>query len=100
MSDSIPPVPPASQADATPIRPYLTAMDVAELLRVQAATVNAWARSGQFPGAFCLGRSGWRIPAGALDDFRQRRVAGPTRTADILPTYDTSKFGAWRRKGA
>lgn len=100
MSDSIPSPPSGAPAGVTPISPYLTAKDVARLLLVQVATVNAWARAGQFPGAFCLGRSGWRVPAAALDDFRQRRATGSTPAPDIVPAYDASKFGAWRRKGA
>ena len=45
---------------------YYTPLEVAELLRVNAATVYRWLAAGKIPGAIKPNGGLWRIPAAAL----------------------------------
>lgn len=54
--------------DAVPARP-LTAREIARHLSVTVASVNSWCAAERFPGAYSLGRAGWRIPREALAAF-------------------------------
>lgn len=45
---------------------YYTPLEVAELLRVNAATIYRWLAAGKIPGAIKPNGGLWRIPAAAL----------------------------------
>jgi predicted DNA-binding transcriptional regulator AlpA len=56
---------------------FLTAPQVAKMLRVTSASINNWCKEGLFPGAYKINptrpKSRWRIPHGAVDLFKQKR---------------------------
>ena len=56
---------PAIPTDLDALPAILTPAEAARLLRVSETTVKDWARAGDLPGAFKLGKE-WRIEAGAL----------------------------------
>lgn len=57
----------------TPV-PDLTLHEVAELLRISYRRARQLRSENAFPNAYTLGtsnRSGWRVPAADLDNYRQ-----------------------------
>jgi hypothetical protein len=56
---------------------FLTAPQVAQMLRVTSASINNWCKEGLLPGAYKINptrpKSRWRIPRGAVDLFKQKR---------------------------
>jgi excisionase family DNA binding protein len=55
-------------------RPDLSPREVAVRLGLSDYTVREYVRAGEFPGAWAVGNR-IRIPARALDFFRERRLA-------------------------
>lgn len=55
----------------------LSCPQVGKLLGVTSAAVNRWCAAGHFPNAFRLNpqlpKSAWRIPAGDVEIFKQKR---------------------------
>jgi excisionase family DNA binding protein len=57
---------------------YLTAGDVATLLKVHPETVKNWLRSGTLAGVILSDRAGWRVRRSDVDRFLdERRAHGP-----------------------
>jgi excisionase family DNA binding protein len=57
---------------------YLTATEVAALLKVHPETVKNWLRSGALAGVVLSDRAGWRVRRGDVDRFLDaRRKHGP-----------------------
>jgi excisionase family DNA binding protein len=59
---------PAIPTDLDALPAILTPAEAARLLRVSETTVKDWARAGELPGAFKLGKE-WRIEARALLEY-------------------------------
>jgi len=61
-----------------PMNEYLTAADVAALLRVHPETVKNWLRAGTLSGVILSDRAGWRVRRADVDRFLdERREHGP-----------------------
>jgi len=86
----------------------LSVADVGRQLGRSTSTVRAWVEAGRFPGAYKLPgdpkHAAWRIPAGALEAFRQAATVALTpidapvrRFAPPRPTGETPDLSAWRR---
>ncbi len=65
---------------------YLTASDVARVLRIRASKVSGWIRNGTLPAADVserpgTGRPRWRIARADLDQFLQTRQPIPPVTS-------------------
>lgn len=58
---------------------YLTADEVARLLRVHRVTVRDWLRRGDLPGFKLSDRSGWRVARADVAAFVAARKNRPAR---------------------
>ena len=61
---------------------FLTATDVAEMLKVDVRVVWGLLKSGELRGFQVGGRKMWRIEASALDDYIQRQYDRAARDLD------------------
>jgi len=61
---------------------FLTATDVAEMLKVDVRVVWGLLKSGELRGFQVGGRKMWRIEASALDDYIQRQYERAARDLD------------------
>lgn len=52
---------------------WLTAAEVAQLLRVNPETVKRWLRAGEMRGSLLSDRAGWRIARDEVDRFMRDR---------------------------
>lgn len=83
--------------------PYLTATEVADILKVHPTTIQTWCRQGKLP-AERFGRA-YRIPRQAFEEWRQQRTeSSQVETAEaVLPAELSALAQAWRldmEKGA
>lgn len=68
--------------------PLMTVADVARHCRVSLSTARGWFTRGLVPGAWRLGRSGWRADHAGLAALEARLKADADGAIDL---------GAWRR---
>jgi excisionase family DNA binding protein len=54
---------------------YYTPADIAKRLKVSEETVRRWLRSGDLKGLQFGRRGGFRVPASALHEFLERKLA-------------------------
>ena len=51
---------------------YITPHEVArEIGHITPLTIKRWCKAGRFPGAFCPGTAGWRIPRSSWERFKK-----------------------------
>lgn len=79
----------------------LTGREVGTLLVLADDTVSQWCRERRFPGAFSLGRAGWRVPLKAVLALTTPPTDPSTPSAGAAQpieteSFDTTRFSNWR----
>lgn len=65
---------------------WLTAAEVAELIRVRPETVKRWLRAGELRGSILSDSAGWRVKRSEVERFMKEKETGGPGEAGTDPS--------------
>lgn len=80
-------------ADVTTVPIDTTAAELAARFQRSTSTIRGWLEAGRFPGAYKLRGRDWRVPAEAIDAFREQE-----RRRHASPDLDLSGWRKYMRR--